>query len=56
VVLFEFVGVEQYRGPFGAISTALPGCQFGELMPEQARIAETLYLLQNSEDLTPSHN
>ena len=27
---------KEYRGPFGAISTNVPGVQFGELMPEQA--------------------
>ncbi|MFM7128862.1 MAG: DUF1501 domain-containing protein [bacterium] len=29
-----------FRGPFGAILTALPGVHFGELMPHQARIAD----------------
>src|SRR5262245_9152190 len=27
---------KEYRGPFGAISTNVPGVQFGELLPEQA--------------------
>jgi hypothetical protein len=36
----------EYRGPFGAISTRLPGVQFGELMPEQARIADQLCVLR----------
>src|SRR5262249_20570984 len=32
--------VDQYRGPFGAIPTSLPGIQFGELCPEEAKIAD----------------
>lgn len=37
---------DQYRGPFGAISTALPGVQFGQLMPENARIADKLAIVR----------
>src|SRR6267142_195937 len=29
---------KEYRGPFGAIDTNVPGVQFGELMPEQAKL------------------
>ena len=36
----------EYRGPFGAIDTSLPGVQFSELMPEQARIADKLAVLR----------
>jgi uncharacterized protein (DUF1501 family) len=32
----------EYRGPFGAIETSVPGIQFGELLPEQARLADKL--------------
>src|SRR5215510_10683935 len=32
--------VSQFRGPFGAIKTAVPGIQFGELLPEEAKIAD----------------
>ncbi len=39
--------VERYRGPFGAISTSLPGVQFGELMPEQAKLAEHFAILRS---------
>src|SRR6185369_16248946 len=38
--------VDQYRGPFGAIGTALPGVQFCELMPEQAKIADKLSVIR----------
>jgi hypothetical protein len=31
---------DQYRGPLRAIRTAIPGVQFGELMPHQARLAQ----------------
>lgn len=37
---------KEYRGPFGAISTSVPGMQLGELMPAQAEIAEHLALLR----------
>ena len=30
----------EYRGPFGAIDTKLPGIQFGELMKDTAKIAD----------------
>lgn len=39
--------VDQYRGPFGAINTSLPGVQFGELCPEQAKIAEHFAILRS---------
>lgn len=38
--------VAQFRGPFGAISTSIPGVQFGELLPEQAKIAQHLAILR----------
>src|SRR5262245_26004102 len=38
--------VAQYRGPFGAISTAIPGVQLGELLPEQARVMDKLAILR----------
>ena len=34
--------VPQFRGPFGAIRTNVPGIQFGELMPRQAAIADKI--------------
>jgi Protein of unknown function (DUF1501) len=36
----------EYRGPFGAIATSVPGIQFGELMPEQARLAQHLAVVR----------
>ncbi|MCA8990494.1 MAG: DUF1501 domain-containing protein [Planctomycetaceae bacterium] len=38
--------VSQYRGPFGATATSVPGMQFSELCPEQAKIAEHLAVLR----------
>lgn len=39
--------VDQYRGPFGAISTSVAGTQFGELLPEQAKIADKLSIVRS---------
>jgi hypothetical protein len=36
----------EYRGPFGAIDTSVPGVQFGELMPEQAKIMDKLAVVR----------
>ena len=36
----------QYRGPLGAIRTTLPGVQFGELLPCQARLMQHLAVLR----------
>lgn len=38
--------VAQYRGPFGAIKTSVPGVLFGELMPEQAKIMDRLAVVR----------
>jgi hypothetical protein len=38
--------VDQFRGPFGAIQTSVPGIHFGELLPEQAKIADKLAILR----------
>src|SRR6516225_4155703 len=38
--------VAQFRGPFGATRTALPGVLFGELLPETAKIADRLAVLR----------
>ncbi len=37
----------EYRGPFGAIDTALPGVQFGEFMKETAKIADKLTIIRS---------
>src|SRR3954447_8740552 len=39
--------VAQFRGPFGAIRTRVPGIQLGELLPEQARVMDKLALLRS---------
>lgn len=36
----------EYRGPLGAIETSVSGIQFGELMPEQAKIADKLTVVR----------
>jgi hypothetical protein len=36
----------EYRGPCGAIDTSLPGVQFGELLPEQAKLMDRLAVLR----------
>jgi len=38
--------VSQFRGPFGATKTSVPGIQFGELLPEQAKIADKVSILR----------
>ncbi len=38
--------VSQFRGPFGAIPTSVPGVQFGELLPEQAKLMKHLAVLR----------
>ena len=39
----------QYRGPLGAIRTSVPGVQFGELLPEQARLMQHLAIVRTVE-------
>jgi hypothetical protein len=39
--------VDQYRGPFGAIQTSVPGVLFGELMPEQAKLMDRIAVLRS---------
>jgi hypothetical protein len=36
----------EYRGPFGAVPTAVPSVPFGELMPRQAAIADKLAIVR----------
>ena len=35
-----------FRGPFGSVSTSVPGVRFGELLPEQARRMDRLAVLR----------
>ena len=37
---------DQYRGPFGSIPTNVPGVQFCELLPEQAKLMDRLAILR----------
>ena len=38
--------VRDFRGPFGAINTNVPGIQFGELCPNQARVMDKLAVVR----------
>jgi hypothetical protein len=38
--------VSQFRGPFGATKTTVPGVLFGELLPEHAKVADKLAILR----------
>ena len=37
----------EYRGPFGAIDTKLPGIQFGEKLPDLAKIADKMTIIRS---------
>ena len=37
----------EYRGPFGAIDTSLPGVQFGEMMKEMAKLADKMTIIRS---------
>ncbi len=39
--------VAQFRGPLGAIRTNVPGVQFGELLPEEAKLMDRLAVLRS---------
>lgn len=45
----------EFRGPFEAISTNLPGVQFNELMSEQAKIADKLAIIRSITHDSSSH-
>jgi hypothetical protein len=47
--------VAQFRGPFGATRTSVPGVQFGELLPEQARLMDRLAVLRSVNHGTGDH-
>ena len=44
-----------YRGPFKTISTAVPGMQFTELLPMQAKIADKFTVLRSMRHGSPGH-
>ena len=39
--------VSQFRGPFGAISTKVPGVQFSETLPQSAQVMDQLAILRS---------
>ncbi len=45
----------EYRGPFNAVSTALPGFSFCELMSKQAAIADKLAVIRSIHHNSSSH-
>ena len=45
----------EYRGPFGRISTKVPGMQFTELLPRQAAIADKFSILRSMHQTAPGH-
>jgi hypothetical protein len=45
----------EFRGPFGAIATSLPGVHFGELLPEQARRMDRLAIIRTVNHGTGDH-
>ncbi|MBI3865242.1 MAG: DUF1501 domain-containing protein [Planctomycetia bacterium] len=45
----------EIRGPFGSISTSLPGVRVGELMPRTAQILDRLAVLRGVHTDNPSH-
>ena len=46
---------EEYRGPMKAIQTALPGVNFCEVLPEQAKIADKLAIIRSIHHDSASH-
>jgi hypothetical protein len=47
---------KEYRGPFNAIRTAVPGMDFCELFPKQAAIAKKLAIVRSLHHTMASHN
>ena len=45
----------EYRGPFGAIPTNVPGIRFGELLPLQAKHADKMCVLRSVHHSTGDH-
>src|SRR5690606_34141278 len=41
------MAASEYRGPFDVIDTAVPGMQFTELLPRQAKIADKFTVLRS---------
>lgn len=47
--------VEQFRGPFGAIPTSVPGVLFGEMLPESAKVMDQLAILRSVRHFSGDH-
>lgn len=47
--------VEQFRGPFGAISTNVPGVQFSETLPLSSRLMDQVAILRSVRHFTGDH-
>ena len=45
----------EYRGPFATIPTAVPGLNFSELLPLQAKIADKITVLRSMRHGSPGH-
>ena len=45
----------EYRGPFGAIETSVPGIQFGELLPNQSLVADKLAVIRTANHGSGDH-
>jgi hypothetical protein len=48
-------GPSVVRGEFGAISTSVPGVQFGELFPQTAKLAHQLAVVRSMSHDNPNH-
>src|SRR6185369_5756101 len=46
----------EYRGPFGAIETSVPGLRYSELLPRQAKLAHRCALLRSVYHRGPCHD
>src|SRR6185369_11168017 len=46
---------DQFRGPFKATRTAVPGVQFGELLPAEAKLMDRLAILRSVNHGTGDH-
>jgi hypothetical protein len=46
---------DQFRGPFKAINTSVPGVQFGELLPAEAKLMDRLAILRSVNHGTGDH-
>jgi len=46
----------EYRGPLGVVKTKIPGIQFGELLPECAKIADKMTVIRSMTGKEADHN